>query len=227
MADDGTTPPADDATPPAGTGTPPVPTPPASGDPSPNPTPPANGEPATGDPAKPADGDGTDWKARARQWESQSKANKDAASERDKLSGVLENLRKALDPDGAKDDDPATVAERAVAERDADRAELRLLKAERGAERAARKAGADVDLLLDSNGFLQRLAKLDPAADSFAADVEQAVADALAANPRLKAASTPPPPPANADLTGGGEGGTGGPQTIDQAREARRKRRAG
>ncbi|MBA3907710.1 MAG: hypothetical protein H0X35_13650 [Pseudonocardiales bacterium] len=171
-----------------------------------------------------------DWKARSRQHEDRAKQNKVAAdtatAERDRLASVLDGLRKALDPDGAgKSDDPADIATRAVAERESAAAELRLLKVERGAEKAARQAGADVDALLDSRAFLTRLEKLDPADATFADDVKSAVEDTLKDNPRLKAQQSAPSQSATADMSGGGDQGGGGPQTIEEIREARRKRR--
>lgn len=163
-------------------------------------------------PGRPKDDD-ADWKARARQHEDASKARKkdlDAAlAERDGLKGVLDSLRKALDPDGAgKDADPAELAKVAAQERDQARAEVKLARVELAAERAARRAGADVDALLDSRGFLKRIADLDPTDDGFAAAVETAVRDAVKERPSLKS-NTAPPRSGNADMTSGGASGTG------------------
>ena len=171
------------------------------------------GKPNGDAPAQKAGESDADWKARARRWEDQSKTNKataDAAlAERDGMAKILEQFRKALDPDGAgNSDDPQTVAEKAVAEREAAAAELRMLKTERAAEKAARKAGADVDGLLDSRTFLARLEKLDPTDASFNDDVKDAVDEALKANPRLKAQQAARPP-ASADMGSGGEAPNG------------------
>lgn len=186
------------------------------------------GKPNGDAPAQKSGESDTDWKARSRQHEDRAKQSRaeaaTAAAERDKLATVLDGLRKALDPDGAgKSDDPAEIAARAVAEREATAAELRLLKVERGAERAARKAGADVDALLDSRAFLARLEKLDPADSGFADDVAAAVDATLKDNPRLKAQG-PPPASGTADMSGGGDQGSGKPMTIDERRAERRKR---
>lgn len=196
----------------------------------------APGKPDTGEQGK-SDGDGEDWKARSRQHEDRAKANRKAAdaalAERDKLSSTLDALRKALDPDGSgKDDDPTTVAERAVAERDAVKADARLARVELAAERAARKAGADVDALLDSRAFLARLDRLDPTDDAFAEDVTAAVEATLKDNPRLKATPGAPTSSATVEQTGGGESGTGqltraqlktmSPEDISAARKAGR-----
>ena len=58
--------------------------------------------------------------------------------------------------------------------------------------KTAGKHGGDPDALLDSRGFANAIAKLDPASDTFAADVEKAVKAAVEANPKL-AAKTPEP----------------------------------
>lgn len=188
------------------------------------------GEPNGRAPGRPKDDD-ADWKSRARQHEDTSKARKkdlDAAlADRDKLSGVLDGLRKALDPDGDKSADPAELAKQATSERDQAKAEVRLARVELAAERAARKAGADVDALLDSRTFLTRLADLDPTDDGFAAAVETAVREAVKERPSLKS-NTAPPRSGNADMTSGGGAGTGqltradlknmSPQAIEKAR---------
>lgn len=194
------------------------------------------GEPAKGDDTdgrpdrQPAKGDDTDWKARSRQWESRAKANRDAAAERDQLKATLDTLRKALDPDAQADDDPHKVAEKAVAERDARTAELRSLRLERAAERAGRKAGADVDALLDSRGFLTALGGLDPDSDDFDGELAAAVAKAVEHNPRLKAASQAPTksvtePGAATDTNGQLTRADLAGMTPEQITEARRKGR--
>jgi hypothetical protein len=53
--------------------------------------------------------------------------------------------------------------------------------------KTAGKHGGDPDALLDSRGFANAVAKLDPASDTFAADVEKAVKQAVEANPKLAA----------------------------------------
>ncbi|MDN5860911.1 MAG: hypothetical protein L0H84_20085, partial [Pseudonocardia sp.] len=174
-----------------------------------------------------------DWKARSRTWEDRAKANKAAAdkatAEAAKASETLAAVRKAFGLDGADQDDPATAAEKAAAERDAKDAELRTLKIERAAEKVGRKAGADVDLLLDSRGFATTVARLDPAADTFDDDLTAAVEKALDGNPRLKAAPAAKAS-ATVDVAGGGQPGgeqltraqlkTMTPKQIEAAREA-------
>ncbi|MFE9865877.1 hypothetical protein ACFYPZ_24585 [Streptomyces sp. NPDC005506] len=58
----------------------------------------------------------------------------------------------------------------------------------------AGKHGADADALLDSASFASAISKLDPAADTFAANVESAIKKAVEGNPRLKSQTTPPVP---------------------------------
>jgi hypothetical protein len=60
--------------------------------------------------------------------------------------------------------------------------------------KSAGKHGGDPDALLDSRGFAQAIAKLDPSAPDFAASVEQAVKQAVEANPKLAAKAAEPKP---------------------------------
>jgi hypothetical protein len=179
---------------------------------------------------QPAPKEEVDWKTRARQWEDTAKKNKTAAEERDQLKLTMEAIAAALDPNASKDLDPEEVAKNALAERDAKDAELRQLRVEQAAERAARRAGADVDALLDSRGFIKAIASLDPTADDFADRLGDAVDTALKTNPRLKAAA---PAPTRTVPDPGGTRDTGGqlsradlahmkPEEIVEARKAGR-----
>jgi hypothetical protein len=147
-----------------------------------------------------------DWKAQSRKHEDRWKTARDelakAADERDSLKLTLDAMAAALGF-GEEAEDPATIAERAKAERDQLDAELRSLRLERAAERAARQAGADVDALLDSRTFAKRLAGLDPAADDFSEALVDAVTQALETNPRLKA--SPAATRSVTDTTGSGD----------------------
>jgi hypothetical protein len=62
--------------------------------------------------------------------------------------------------------------------------------------KSAGKHGGDPDALLDSRGFAQAIAKLDPASPEFAASVEKAVKEAVEANPKLAAKAVEPAKPA-------------------------------
>lgn len=72
----------------------------------------------------------------------------------------------------------------------------------------AGKHGADPDALLDSASFVRAISKLDPAADTFAANVDSAIKTAVESNARLKAQPTTPPVPAKGgvDMAGGTTG---------------------
>jgi hypothetical protein len=74
--------------------------------------------------------------------------------------------------------------------------------------RSAAKHGGDPDALLDSRGFASAVAKLDPASDTFAADIEKAVTQAVEANPKLAAQKLAEPKPA---VPAGGAPMTGAP----------------
>ena len=81
-------------------------------------------------------------------------------------------------------------------------AELRTLRTERAAERAARQHGADVDALLDSRAFADKLGKLDPSDEGFADAVSDLVKTAVEDNPKYKA-DGPAPAASSADFSGG------------------------
>ncbi|WP_435110171.1 hypothetical protein [Nocardiopsis synnemataformans] len=66
--------------------------------------------------------------------------------------------------------------------------ELRTLRVERAAEKAAREHGADVDTLLDSRSFATKLSDLDPTADDFAATVSDLVKTTVDSNPKYRVA---------------------------------------
>lgn len=122
------------------------------------------------------------------------------ANKTDALEGTLAKLAAVFNPAAAEEPvDPAKLAEQLaadkaaaeqaaaaqIAERDL---QLRNLRVEQAAEKAARKAGVDVDALLDSRTFASTLAGLDPAGATFNTDLESAVAAALTLNPKLKTA---------------------------------------
>jgi hypothetical protein len=89
-----------------------------------------------------------------------------------------------------KDVDPAAVAAQLASAQ----TEARMAKVDRAIDRAARKAGADEDLVgaVLARSKAAALAKLDPAADTFEADVSALVEAEVAANPRLKLETTTP-----------------------------------
>lgn len=91
--------------------------------------------------------------------------------------------------------------------------------------RGASKYGADPDALTDSRSFLNSIKGLDPDSEGFAKAVNAAIKKAVDDNPKLK---TQPAAPerTSSDFNGGG-GSSSEPQTIDEIRAARRKRRTG
>lgn len=121
---------------------------------------------------------------------SRTNAKQQAAQEAE--SALAQKIGKAL---GLVQDDKPPSAEdltkqltEAAKERDATQAELRTLRVERAAERAAREHGADVDTLLDSRAFANKLGDLDPTADDFATSVSDLVKKTVDSNPKYKAA---------------------------------------
>ncbi len=117
----------------------------------------------------------------------------EAEKQRDELTAILAGINKALNPGVDEVPDPAKLAEqlsaaqaettRVAAEKDQ---AIRNLTIRASLPSALAKANADPGLteaVLTANGALS---KLDPSSDTFAADLESAVAAAMEANPRLK-----------------------------------------
>jgi hypothetical protein len=118
------------------------------------------------------------------------------AAEQDRQA-MLDGIAKALGikPDDAPPDPAAlqsTIAE-SQARIAALEADTRSRDVELAAWRAASKGGANAVALLDSRSFVADLAKLDPGADDFAAQVDVAVKAAVDANPALRANPIPAP----------------------------------
>jgi hypothetical protein len=193
------------------TGEPPAGTPPAANEPS--------GEPPAGetvDWAKEFEGmTPAEVKAaldNSRKWENRSKTNHTKATEAEtKLKAVLEAAgikTESADPEQiARDLEQATSSSRA---KDIELAVLR----------GAITATVDPDGLTDSRSFMDKVGKLDPAADDFAEQIKTAIDEAVAARPSLKAAATPGIP----SSSGGEVNGAGSPvplqKQIDEAVKA-------
>ena len=99
--------------------------------------------------------------------------------------------------------------EEARGETKASRDQARQTAVELAVYKSAGKHGGDPDALLDSRGFANAIASLDPASDTFNADVEKAVKQAVEANKKLAAKQpepTPPPVPAGGAPMGGAPG---------------------
>jgi hypothetical protein len=132
-----------------------------------------------------------------------SKANA-AAEERSRLlkelSGVL----------GLEGGDKPTVEQLTAALAQTKAGETQVRR-ELDASKAIRKAGGDDEGMLDSSAFLAKLAKVDPASDSYKTDLEALVTAEIEANPRFKAKATTAPAAGGATGEfGGGSGSTTG-----------------
>lgn len=103
-------------------------------------------------------------------------------TERDQAKAIVDAITKALGGDSKAAEDPEALAAR-LTEKDR---ELRTMRTERAAERAIRKHGGDVDALLDSRSFAEKLAKLDPSDKDFDDDLDDLVTSALESNPRYR-----------------------------------------
>jgi hypothetical protein len=137
------------------------------------------------------------WRTRLREQEAAVAAEKEArqkeAAESASLKDVLAKLNAVLNPDANAPADPEklleqlSAAEAKTAKVEADyQAKIRDLTIRASLPGALTKAQADPGLteaVLTASGAL---AKLDPSSDSFAADLESAVAEAIERNPRLK-----------------------------------------
>jgi hypothetical protein len=193
---------------------------PAAPDPAPAPTaqaPPADpapgaqdpapaGTPAAQQPAEPAAGSIDElppWAQKlVRDTRSEAAANRTKAKEHEsalttlqaKSQEQLDGIARAL---GLKPEE--ATPEQIMAERDTARATAAVNAAAKRASdvelavfRAAARAGADGDKLLDSRTFVTGLADMDPAADGFAQQVSDRIAAALDSNPGWKLAEPVP-----------------------------------
>lgn len=198
--------------------------------PTPAPTPPEPTAPAT-PPAEPP----TEPKAKAPKFEGEfdparfeklaenlrndvaaEKAKREAAEQkaRDDQAAFLKRIAGAfgLETDEAKPPTPEELAKQLAEERDRTKASddrARQREVELAVYKTAGRHGGDPDALLDSRSFANAIAKLDPAADGFAAEVEKAVKAAVEGNAKL-AAKAPEPKPAPTPAGGAPMGGAPG-----------------
>ncbi|CAM5395184.1 hypothetical protein STENM36S_06392 [Streptomyces tendae] len=94
----------------------------------------------------------------------------------------------------------------------------REIRVEHALYKAAHKLQADAELLTAVLAHGGQLAKLDPNAESFSADVEQAVKAAVEANPKLKAKAPEPKEPAPTPAAGAPmDGAPGGKRQLGKA----------
>jgi len=168
------------------------------------------------------------WRTKLREQEATTAALKTAqeqqAAESASLKDVLAKLNMVLNPDANTPPDPAKLAEqltaaqaetaKVAAEKDLT---IRNLTIRAALPNALAKVSADPSLteaVLTANGAL---AKLDPSSDTFAADLELAVAAAMEQNPRLKMdAPVAPSRKSGAEIPG--RSGGSDQLTIEQVR---------
>jgi hypothetical protein len=124
--------------------------------------------------------------------------------ESEQRDALLQQVAKALglktdgSPDPAKLTDEVKAAQATAQQR----------AVELAVYRSAGKVGANGDSLLDSRQFMAAVSDLDANAADFGSKVEQAIKDAVATNPRLKAEDSktaPPAPKSGGDHSGGGK----------------------
>jgi hypothetical protein len=175
-------------------------------------------------------GDGTGWTgtfdaeraqraiAAAREDAKKAKAEKGTIAQQ--LAGVLSAL--GLKPDGSQD--PAELLKAATAERDAEREKARATATELAVFKIASKPeiGANAAALLDSRGFMAKIAELDHNSDKFADKVESAIKKAIEEDAaKYKANGTVPPkaPPASTgagSFNGGASTAPGEPRSAHE-----------
>ncbi|GAB2731774.1 hypothetical protein [Streptomyces bullii] len=149
-------------------------------------------------------------------------AKKQAADEA--RNEIVQELGKAL---GLVKDDKETPPDPAALKAQIEQATAahRETAVELAVYRGASKYGADPDALTDSRAFLRSIKDLDPSDEGFAKAVNAAIKKAVDDNPKLK--SAPAAPERTSSDFNGGAGGSSEPDSIDEIRAARRKRRAG
>lgn len=133
----------------------------------------------------------------------QETAAEQARREKQELIDAFAKAAGLKEDDGPPDPEQLTKqlteAQKQAQDRDA---ELRTLRIERAAEKAARTHQADVDALLDSRSFAQKLANLDPSDGGFADALDELVKTTVESNPKYKATG-PAPAASSADFSSG------------------------
>ena len=216
-----------------------APTPPEPAAPATPPAPPANPAPATEPPTEPKakapkfDGDFDPARfeklvenlrtevadEKKKRGDAETKAQQEQADFMKKLAGLF-----GVDTGEEKPPTPEQLAkqlEEAQTRTKASDDRARQTQVELAVYKAAGQHGGDPDALLDSRGFASAIAKLDPSSTTFAADVEKAVTEAVAANPKLAVAKSAEPKPA---IPAGGApmaGAPGGKKQLGEEDAAR------
>lgn len=199
------------------------PTPPAPAAPAPVPTLPPSAPPA---PA-PAAFDPSQLAPEAQEYLRQQVAAADAKARLTSKANAAKEAEKALSERiaAALGLAPETAADPAAltAQLTSAQQRARQLEVEREVSRAARKHGADEDLLVAVLAHRGKIATLDPSVDGFAEALDALVKSEVDANPRLRAGGThTPPAPGAQGATGTGfAAGTGAdPQITDEQLKA-------
>ena len=136
----------------------------------------------------------------------ETKAQQDQADFMKKLAGLF-----GVDTGEEKPPTPEELTQKLTAEQARTKEfedAARQTQVELAVYKTAGKHGGDPDALLDSRGFANAIAKLDPASDTFASDVEKAVKQAVETNPKLGAKQ---PEPAKPTVPAGGAPMSGAP----------------
>lgn len=121
-----------------------------------------------------------------------------------KFSGFMDNFAKLFGGGEEKQLTPEQIAQKAQeSDQKAREATVKL-----AVFQTAGKHGADPDALLDSASFVRAIGNLDPASDTFAANVDTAIKAAVESNARLKTQPAAPQVPAKGgvDMAGGTSG---------------------
>ncbi len=184
-----------------------------------------SGDQGTGDGKKGSDGDDSPWtdptKAKAeierlRRENAADRTNAKTKAADDAVNDLTQKLGKALGliKDGDKDKvDPAELAKQV----EQAQTQAKQTSIELAVYRTASKHQGDPDALLDSRGFLAKLADLDPTAKDFAAKVDTAIKDAVTSNPKLKATQAAGSSSADHGAGGSGESKARTPKTLTDA----------
>lgn len=127
------------------------------------------------------------------------------------IADLTKNIGKTLGL--IKDDEPADPAE-LTKQIEAERNAARAAQVELAVFRVAGKHQADADALLDSRSFLNRVKGLDPTADDFASQVEDAIKTVVETNPKLRVVQAATK--AGSDLSAGNADPSKGQLTREQ-----------
>lgn len=162
----------------------------------------------------------------ADQKKAREEAEAKAAAGDEKFGNAIEALTRAL---GLTPDLPNEPEQSPEERLNQISAEYQQSRVELAVYRAAAAHGGDPDALLDSRTFLSRAAKLDPADEGFDKAIAAAIGDAVATNPKLRAAPAKPPAAPSGGDFGGGPAEPIGPDkwSVDDFRRARQKNARG